>query len=71
MAMPICAKGMPNDFFWDDCPNMDLAASIENIRSYCVDMFTSIGYDGQLLRPDWITTNYGINFAAASNIIFT
>lgn len=67
MVMPICAKGPPNDLFWDDCsPSWSEYAAKEE----CRQMFEDVGYDGAFFRPNSIINNYGGNFAGYSNVIF-
>uniref|UniRef100_A0A914WKK3 Uncharacterized protein n=1 Tax=Plectus sambesii TaxID=2011161 RepID=A0A914WKK3_9BILA len=68
MVMPICAQGPPNDLFWDDC-NGNWTAD-EQYQG-CAPTFAPLGYTRAMMRPDWIITNYGSNFAASSNIIFS
>jgi lysosomal Pro-X carboxypeptidase len=65
MVMPLCGKGQPNDFFWNDCP-----FTIDGAYQSCDSTFGNIGYDREFLRPDWALTNYGREFRAVGNIIF-
>jgi len=66
MVMPLCGKGQPNDFFWHDCP-----FTLDGAYQSCESTFGAIGYDREFLRPDWALTNYGREFRAVGNIVFS
>ncbi|TKR76766.1 hypothetical protein L596_017859 [Steinernema carpocapsae] len=61
-----CSRGLPYDIFENSCP-FTLKSNIEN----CLQLFKSIGYTAEMMRPASEITQYGENFTTASRIIFT
>ncbi|MFH4974701.1 hypothetical protein AB6A40_001410 [Gnathostoma spinigerum] len=66
MVMQLCSNGLPNDFFWKDCP-----FTTQKELEKCTDWFGYAGYKKELLRPYWILKEYGDHFPSASNIVFS
>lgn len=58
--------GGENDMFFDECEDYD----IQDLN-YCNYTFGSRGFLESMYRPEAATHHYGMNFAAASNIVFT
>ncbi|KAE9413953.1 hypothetical protein Angca_007021, partial [Angiostrongylus cantonensis] len=66
MVQPQCSSGWPNDFFWKSCP-----FTVEGAIEDCKAWFGKIGFNRSMLRPHWISQNYGTAFPSASNIVFS
>ncbi|VDM51424.1 unnamed protein product [Toxocara canis] len=65
----VCSEGPPNDFFSDQCSMY--GGPQEQMLISCMWSFWPIGYNEILFDPNAIPIEYGHNYAAASNIIFT
>lgn len=69
LVIEMCARGGSNDFFYDECQQ---AGGVLNlITDYCLTTFSSIGYNKNFLFELGAPIQYGLEFSAASNIIFT
>ena len=78
MIMNSCAKGGDNDMFWNECGS----GMLTQLKEYCLILFNNtklnsttydgpFGYNPTMFQPHYIPALYGMNYAAASNIIFT
>uniref|UniRef100_A0A0M3J3K8 Putative serine protease pcp-1 (inferred by orthology to a C. elegans protein) n=1 Tax=Anisakis simplex TaxID=6269 RepID=A0A0M3J3K8_ANISI len=69
LVMEICAEGGKNDFFWDECKEAD--GVLNMVKRFCLKTFEDIGYTEKFLFENDAPIEYGLEFAAASNIVFT
>jgi lysosomal Pro-X carboxypeptidase len=66
MVMPMCSSGPPQSFFTGNCPFNENSA-----LAFCEAYFGKRGYTREMFRPNWALINYGAQFPAASNIVFS
>uniref|UniRef100_A0A0M3IZ85 Putative serine protease pcp-1 (inferred by orthology to a C. elegans protein) n=1 Tax=Anisakis simplex TaxID=6269 RepID=A0A0M3IZ85_ANISI len=69
LVIAMCSEGPPNDFFSDDCKAY--GGPVNSQYMFCNNEFGSMGWSDGFLHPDSLKIQYGFNFAAASNIVFT
>lgn len=65
----MCSEGPPNDFFDNQCENYNGPVEIQ--IALCAAEFTRAGWNREFLDVNAVAIEYGFDYAAASNIIFT
>ncbi|CAI4222315.1 unnamed protein product [Auanema sp. JU1783] len=67
IIIDMCAKGMPNDFFWDECTKDNIA----NLADGCKYYFSYLKWTTKVWNVDAVKTTYGFDLSGTSNIILT
>lgn len=72
MVMLECNDGGNNDFYINDCgKTINTEELLKQDINWCVHTFADIQYNSELIRPYSAPIEYGLTFAAQSNIVFT
>lgn len=69
LVLMMCSEGPPNDFFDNQCENYNGPVEIQ--IALCAAEFTRAGWNREFLDVNAVAIEYGFDYAAASNIIFT
>uniref|UniRef100_A0A915CHK3 Uncharacterized protein n=1 Tax=Parascaris univalens TaxID=6257 RepID=A0A915CHK3_PARUN len=69
LLLMMCSEGPPNDFFENQCEAYNGPVEIQ--LAFCAAEFTRAGWNREFLDVNAIATEYGFDYSAASNIVFT